>query len=1193
MMKKVVKILASIVLYFSMTEIGVLAEENNDTQDTPQVVEEQAVADSHELTEASQTYTVDISDVELPDADELLAGYIQEQFDKELPGWTELTSESASPAYVIDGTNNMKVYRDLEQRVALVAAGQLTNTEFVIENLEALGITTAKGSGSTEDEALAQAFAGLDVSLHDVNNALLANHPYEMYWYDKSQASTMRYAYSYYFSNNVCYLEITRLTFEMKVASEFGNGTTITTDVGTLVSKAVNKAKSIVNANAAKSDYEKVVAYKEAICDLTSYNYDAADESTNTPFGNPWQMLWVFDENPSTKVVCEGYAKAFKYLSDLTANAGFSVITVSGQMNSGGHMWNIVKMPDRKNYLVDVTNSDAGTIGQNGGLFLNGYSSNSGNTYTFTPSGSSVQYTYYNDTIDYYGLSALTLSSSDYNSATVRNTVDLYVTGEYNYDYSMQVLDIVNQKRAEQSLPALRMDEDLYAGALIRAMEISLLFSHTRPNGSTYYSMPEFNGKCFGENIAVGQDTPVAVMNTWMNSSGHRGNILDADYTSIGVGCVVVNGYTYWVQNFGGSTPNVISPSGSETLTKRIDVIPVNVPLSTCNTTIAVNSSSKFTILGYNTFDYAAINLDSFNFTSSDPNVVRVSADGTMTGIGAGTATVMASHKVDSSYSVTATITVTDLNPVSSVSLNKNALTLDVGATETLRATVSPANANDQTVVWTSSKPSIATVNNRGTVTAVAPGTTTIKATSSNGKYAECTVTVRSPRAVEITRQPIDQYAVNGEKATVSVAATGDGLTYQWYLKNKTATKFSKSSVTSMTYSVTMSDTVDGRQLYCVVSDQYGNQATSDIATLYKYARLTVVTQPKDAMAVNGQKVSTSVTATGNGLSYQWYLKNKTATKFSKSSVTSMTYSTTMSDTVDGRQVYCMITDQYGNTVTSNTVTLSKYLLTITTQPQNVFVSNGQTASTSVTAKGDGLTYQWFIKNKTATKFSKSSVTKRTYSVTMSDTVNGRQLYCIVTDQYGNTVTSDTVTFSNLTFGIFSQPKDAYVENGQKATASVTAVGEGLTYQWYVKNKNATTFSKSSITKNTYSVTMSDTVDGRQVYCVVTNKNGAKVTSETVTLNKFIPLSITTQPKNVSVANGQKASATVVAKGSGLSYQWYVKNKNATTFTKSSIMKNTYSVTMSDTVNGRQIYCVITDVKGNTLKTTTVTLSKK
>ena len=444
---------------------------------------------------------------------------------------------------------------------------------------------------------------------------------------------------------------------------------------------------------------------------------------------------------------------------------------------------------------------------------------------------------------------------------------------------------------------------------------------------------------------------------------------------------------------------------------------------------------------------------------------------------------------------------------------------------------------------------------------------------------------------LEIIVQPQSLKVSKGEKAEVSVEATGDGLTYQWYLKNRTATKFTKSSVTKSTYSVTMGDAVNGRQVYCVIIDRHGDSVTTDIATLSQTEELSIVTQPVDATVANGEKAVVTVEATGEDLTYQWYLKNRTATKFTKSSVTKATYSTTMSDSVDGRQVYCVITDSNGDTLTTDTVTLHKYVFEIVTQPQDVTVDNGEKANVTVEARGEGLTYQWYVKARTATKFSKSSVTKATYSTTMSDTVDGRQVYCVVTDKNGDSITTDTVTLSKYVFEIISQPQDATVDIGEKASVTVEARGEDLTYAWYLKGRTATKFTKSSVTKATYSVTMSDTVDGRQVYCVVTDKNGDSITTDTVTLSKYV-FEVVTQPQDVTADIGEKASVTVEAKGVGLTYQWYIKNKTATKFSKSSITKATYSVTMSDTVDGRQVYCVVTDKNGDTITTDTVTLSK-
>ena len=101
--------------------------------------------------------------------------------------------------------------------------------------------------------------------------------------------------------------------------------------------------------------------------------------------------------------------------------------------------------------------------------------------------------------------------------------------------------------------------------------------------------------------------------------------------------------------------------------------------------------------------------------------------------------------------------------------------------------------------------------------------------------------------------------------------------------------------------------------------------------TLYRYRTLqgeaavgiNIIKQPTNATAQVGSIVRTTVEATGNGLSYTWYLKNPASTTFGKSSITGDTYSFTMTKESSGRMVYCVITDADGNTVTTNVVTLS------------------------------------------------------------------------------------------------------------------------------------------------------------------------------------------------------------------------------------------------------------------------------
>ena len=128
---------------------------------------------------------------------------------------------------------------------------------------------------------------------------------------------------------------------------------------------------------------------------------------------------------------------------------------------------------------------------------------------------------------------------------------DFAVDGTRKYGNAFEVLNIVNQERAKEGLSPLKMESSLLESAMQRAAEISVVFSHSRPTGLDCFSI---NPKINGENIAYGQSNPSHVMNSWMNSSGHRGNILGSGYTTIGIGCFEYNNILHWVQVFGNDS---------------------------------------------------------------------------------------------------------------------------------------------------------------------------------------------------------------------------------------------------------------------------------------------------------------------------------------------------------------------------------------------------------------------------------------------------------------------------------------------------------------------------------------------------------------------------------------------------------------------------------------------------------------
>lgn len=295
----------------------------------------------------------------------------------------------------LDGTNEA-VYDYLSQQIGLVASGAQTTTVFAVSaaelgldqvwTAEDLGVERIWANSSSifpnADAALTEK-VGLDMQL--VVDALLADHPYELYWFDKSYGVQEEYYLSGTIGSSGETVYITDFYFWMTISQDYAviEGRTwypydLDSTKQAKVPAAVAEAKRVVDLNKNKSDYEKLLAYKDYICNVVSYNKYVAS-MPNYPYGDPWQLISVFDNNSKTNVVCEGYAKAFKYLCDLTDfEADVQCILADGWTDTKGgigkgeHMWNILIMPDGESYLVDVTNSDEGSVGHPDYLFLTG-----------------------------------------------------------------------------------------------------------------------------------------------------------------------------------------------------------------------------------------------------------------------------------------------------------------------------------------------------------------------------------------------------------------------------------------------------------------------------------------------------------------------------------------------------------------------------------------------------------------------------------------------------------------------------------------------------------------------------------------------------------------------------------------------------------------------------------------------------
>ena len=124
--------------------------------------------------------------------------------------------------------------------------------------------------------------------------------------------------------------------------------------------------------------------------------------------------------------------------------------------------------------------------------------------------------------------------------------------------YQQQVLDLVNVERTKRGISALTLDSNLSSVATKKSQDMvnKNYFDHTSPTyGSPFDMMKQFgiSYRTAGENIAKGQKTPQEVVTAWMNSEGHRKNILNPNFTNLGVGIAKDSkGTTYWTQMFIG-----------------------------------------------------------------------------------------------------------------------------------------------------------------------------------------------------------------------------------------------------------------------------------------------------------------------------------------------------------------------------------------------------------------------------------------------------------------------------------------------------------------------------------------------------------------------------------------------------------------------------------------------------------------
>ena len=264
-----------------------------------------------------------------------------------------------------------------------------------------------------------------------------------------------------------------------------------------------------------------------------------------------------------------------------------------------------------------------------------------------------------------------------------------------------------------------------------------------------------------------------------------------------------------------------------------------------------------------------------------------------------------------------------------------------------------------------------------------------------------------------VIRQPHSQSVGVGKKATFKVTAEGEGtFKYQWQYKKPGGSSWT--DVTSAAgkkaqYTFTTAARHDGYKYRCKVSNDNGYGLSREV-TLTVVPKPTITTQPKDVTVKGeGTKATIKVVAKGEDLTYTWYVSDPGDNgKFFKSSVKKASYSVSLTKAKNGRKAYVVVTDEFGNSVTSKTVTMdyvtAKPKITSPTKATTKKVAKGKTATFTVKAT-QGKTYQWQYRTSSSGTWknvSAASGKTASYKLTVAKKHNGYQYRCKVTNPYGS-----------------------------------------------------------------------------------------------------------------------------------------------------------------------------------------------
>lgn len=415
--------------------------------------------------------------------------------------------------------------------------------------------------------------------------------------------------------------------------------------------------------------------------------------------------------------------------------------------------------------------------------------------------------------------------------------------------------------------------------------------------------------------------------------------------------------------------------------------------------------------------------------------------------------------------------------------------------------------------------------------TAAYEGNYRVRVTGTCGVVTSAPANLVVYEPIAFLSHPASVAVCSGSDASFSVNVSGDVLGYQWQ-RNLGAGFVDIVGATASNYIQPAALIGDAGSYRCMITTAKCGTFFSNAATLTVNPNTAITAQPLSKNSCVGGAVSFSVTASGVGLTYQWY-KNAVIPANAIATATNATLSLAGIAVADAGDYICVVTGSCGPAVISNPGTL-----TIDVAP--VISANPQTASvcfnsnrdlTVALSAGTNPVYQWYFNGAPV------GVNSPIHSILNFNAGNVGNYYVTITNGCG-TVASATATLSLVnSFSITDQPDDASVCVNGTATFTVVASEPGVSYQWKKGGVDIVGATASSLVVP--NVLVAD--NGSQYTCVVSNSCNV-ITSNPATLTVTTAAAITQQPLSDVVCVGENLTLVTVASVNGLSYQWFKNN---------------------------------------------------